>query len=165
MSAYRPGLENRETGGTPHPARSIKLFFPMVNIACAARPTVILDNSPKLDTLARTRQEDSMLNVRFVRRSVRSMFVLGMALASALATVPSAAGQTFHVIHSFSGTADGSIPNSTMILDQAGNLYGTTSYGGAQPGNAGSGIVFKLVKRNSSWVLTPTYTLDRKSVV
>jgi len=101
-----------------------------------------------------------MLNVRFVRRSVRSMFVLGMALALALATAPAAAGQTFHVIHSFSGTADGSIPNSTMILDQAGNLYGTTSYGGAQPGNAGSGIVFKLVKRNSSWVLTPTYTFQ-----
>ena len=99
-------------------------------------------------------------DVQLVRGSVCRMFVLSMALASTLATASAAAAQTYSVIHSFSGSADGSTPNSTMIMDQAGNLYGTTSYGGAQPGNAGSGLVFKLVKRNSSWVLTPSYTFQ-----
>ena len=87
--------------------------------------------------------------------SVCRLFVLGLALAAALGAAPSAPGQTFRVIHTFSGSADGSTPNATMVMDQAGNLYGTTSYGGAQPGFAGSGIVFKLVRRNSAWILTP----------
>lgn len=100
------------------------------------------------------------MRLQLVRGSVCQMFVLSITLASAIATASAAAGQTFRVIHSFSGSADGSTPNSTMIMDQAGNLYGTTSYGGAQPGFAGSGIVFKLVHRNSSWVISPLYTFQ-----
>jgi uncharacterized repeat protein (TIGR03803 family) len=88
------------------------------------------------------------------------MFVFSLALALALGTALSAAAQTFRVIHTFSGSVDGSTPNATMVMDQAGNLYGTTSYGGAQPANAGSGIVFKLAQRNSSWILTPFYTFQ-----
>ena len=98
--------------------------------------------------------------VHLVRGSVCRMFVLSLALASVLGSAPSAPGQAFRVIHSFTGSADGSTPNSTMVMDQAGNLYGTTSYGGAQPGSAGSGIVFKLVQRNSAWILTPLYTFQ-----
>jgi uncharacterized repeat protein (TIGR03803 family) len=52
------------------------------------------------------------------------------------------------VLHFFDGT-DGSIPNAGLVRDAAGNLYGTTSYGGdmscmefEQP--AGCGVVFKL---------------------
>jgi uncharacterized repeat protein (TIGR03803 family) len=88
------------------------------------------------------------------------MFVLSLVLASVLGTAPSAPGQAFRVIHTFSGSADGSTPNSTMVMDQAGSLFGTTSYGGAQPGFAGSGIVFKLVQKNSAWILTSLYTFQ-----
>ena len=98
------------------------------------------------------------LDVQLV--SVCRMFVLGLALAAALGSAAAASGQTFRVIHTFSGAADGSTPNATMVMDQAGNLYGTTSYGGAQPGFAGFGIVFKLVRRNSAWILSPAYTFQ-----
>ena len=43
------------------------------------------------------------------------------------------------VLYSFTGGADGSSPNG-VILDSAGNLYGTTTYGGA----SGAGVVFKV---------------------
>jgi len=45
-----------------------------------------------------------------------------------------------HVLYSFTGGDDGSNPQSGVIRDKAGNLYGTTYYGGA----AGAGAVYKL---------------------
>jgi uncharacterized repeat protein (TIGR03803 family) len=45
------------------------------------------------------------------------------------------------VLYSFSGGADGGNPTTTLVADQAGNLYGTTSAGG---GSCGCGVVFKL---------------------
>jgi uncharacterized repeat protein (TIGR03803 family) len=44
------------------------------------------------------------------------------------------------VLHQFHGHSDGAIPYGTLILDSAGNIYGTTSQGGADNG----GIVFEL---------------------
>lgn len=46
------------------------------------------------------------------------------------------------VLYSFTGKADGSNPQSTLIRDSAGNLYGTAFSGGA----SGNGTVFKLVR-------------------
>lgn len=43
------------------------------------------------------------------------------------------------VLHSFTGTPDGSWPQTTLIRDANGNLYGTTGAGGAY----GCGTVFK----------------------
>jgi uncharacterized repeat protein (TIGR03803 family) len=44
------------------------------------------------------------------------------------------------VLYSFTGGADGNSPNS-LIRDSAGNLFGTTTYGG---GASGAGVVFKV---------------------
>jgi uncharacterized repeat protein (TIGR03803 family) len=44
------------------------------------------------------------------------------------------------VLYTFTGDADGSYPYGGLIRDAAGNLYGTTSLGGA----SGTGTVFKL---------------------
>src|ERR1700719_2499510 len=44
------------------------------------------------------------------------------------------------IIYSFSNGTDGNYPNASLILDNAGNLYGTTLRGGAD----GYGTVFEL---------------------
>jgi len=49
--------------------------------------------------------------------------------------------QTFTVVHNFDG-ADGTNPQSPLIADAAGNLYGTTFY----DGKSGYGTVFKVTK-------------------
>lgn len=54
-------------------------------------------------------------------------------------------------LHSFAGGTDGLGPQSDLIFDRAGNLYGTTTNGGA-PGN---GIVFELTPaQGGSWTET-----------
>ena len=58
----------------------------------------------------------------------------------------------YAMIHTFSGP-DGSVPYSTLAMDKAGNLYGTTFNGGA-----GYGTVFRLKLANGHWVLNPLYT-------
>ncbi len=40
--------------------------------------------------------------------------------------------QTLTVLHSFTGNADGAFPYGGVVLDHAGNLYGTTATGGRQ---------------------------------
>jgi len=45
------------------------------------------------------------------------------------------------LLHSFAGTPDGEDPRSVLVRDAAGNLYGTTQYGGT---NGGFGTVFKV---------------------
>ena len=83
--------------------------------------------------------------------------MLAAVLVSAiiLAAVPGHA-QTFSVIHSFNGP-DGSNPAVGVMLDAAGNLYGTTSYGGTTGGfcqTLGCGTVFKLSHAHSGWLLS-----------
>jgi uncharacterized repeat protein (TIGR03803 family) len=50
------------------------------------------------------------------------------------------------VLYSFTGGADGATPYTGLVGDKTGNLYGTTSSGGATPCNdgAGCGTVFRL---------------------
>ncbi|HEX4296280.1 MAG TPA: choice-of-anchor tandem repeat GloVer-containing protein [Rhizomicrobium sp.] len=64
--------------------------------------------------------------------------LLGSALLGT-AFVPAAQAKPYHVLHSFSGS-DGSTPNGNLVLDGAGNLYGTTAEGGS----SGDGTIFKL---------------------
>lgn len=54
-------------------------------------------------------------------------------------TAPPAEGQTYHVIHSFSGGRDGGQPWAGLIINR-GILYGTTATGG----NHGFGLVFRM---------------------
>jgi uncharacterized repeat protein (TIGR03803 family) len=53
-----------------------------------------------------------------------------------------------HVLHDFAGGKDGEYPYASPIFDAAGNLYGTTRYGGA----SGNGTVFELTpESNGKW--------------
>lgn len=60
---------------------------------------------------------------------------------------PSGDGWTEKVLHSFQGGNDGYQPQSTPVLDESGNLYGTTSGAGV----GGGGTVFKLSPSGGGW--------------
>jgi uncharacterized repeat protein (TIGR03803 family) len=54
----------------------------------------------------------------------------------------------------FNPTVDGGIPDPGLIIDRAGNLYGTTQYGGNQGcAGLGCGVVFKLAPDGTETVL------------
>jgi uncharacterized repeat protein (TIGR03803 family) len=81
----------------------------------------------------------------------------GVAFELALAN-----GQwTETVLHTFSGAStDGLIPIAGLVLDPAGNLYGTTDEGG----QIGFGTAFKLARNaTGKWVLTLLHSFPASS--
>jgi uncharacterized repeat protein (TIGR03803 family) len=64
---------------------------------------------------------------------------------------------TFSTIYSFTGQTDGCAPFGNVILDSAGNVYGTTSQGGGANGNQ-SGTVFELTRSGNSWTEQTLHT-------
>jgi uncharacterized repeat protein (TIGR03803 family) len=72
------------------------------------------------------------------------------------ATRVSSPAQTFRVIYNFTGGADGGGPTNALLIDAAGNLYGTTPGGGL----VGAGTVFKLMPKASGWTYTRLYSFS-----
>jgi len=64
------------------------------------------------------------------------------------------------VLYRFSGGADGRAPHSGVVFDQAGNLYGTTVFGGATSCNNGNGcgVVYELTRSNGGWTQSVPYS-------
>jgi len=76
---------------------------------------------------------------------------------------PSPSGEwTETVLHSFTGGADGDLPQGGLATDGAGNLYGTTSDGGDP--NAYCGTVFSLSPSPSGWTFTVLHTFASRLV-
>jgi uncharacterized repeat protein (TIGR03803 family) len=65
-------------------------------------------------------------------------------------------GWSFSVLYTFTGQSDGWGPASPLVFDGAGNLYGTTPYGGQGSG----GTVFELTPGASGWTLTTLYSFQ-----
>ena len=63
------------------------------------------------------------------------------------------------------GCTDGEFPNGGVIMDGAGNLYGTTTYGGAYcPTTTGTcGIAFRLSPIGTAWQETTLYSFCSQS--
>ncbi len=76
------------------------------------------------------------------------LFTLGV-----VATQPAPA-QTFNVLLTFTGEADGSQPYAGLTLDNAGNLYGTTTE------YQGPGTVFQLKHSNGGWTLNTLFAFN-----
>jgi uncharacterized repeat protein (TIGR03803 family) len=74
---------------------------------------------------------------------------------------PSGSSWTEHTLHAFTGGSDGSNPGNGagVIMDRAGNLYGSTLWGGSY----GNGVVFKLHNSGSSWLETVLYNFTGNS--
>lgn len=97
-----------------------------------------------------------------MRHSVaRTITLASILLALTISFGERLHAQTFTVLHTFTGGSDGANPEAGLSMDAAGNLYGTASVGGYFGGNCsysgGCGVVFKLSRRNSAWLLTPLY--------
>ncbi len=60
-----------------------------------------------------------------------------------LSAVEIAAGQTYTQVYAFTNGLDGSYPTNGVVADAAGNLYGTTAYGGV--GFATYGTAFEVL--------------------
>lgn len=87
-------------------------------------------------------------------------FPLG-ALAVVVLLAHIGQGQTKTVLYTFTGSTDGGQPQSRLVLDSAGNLYGTTFSGGlACPvSSLGCGTVFELSPNGAAgWNETVIHT-------
>jgi uncharacterized repeat protein (TIGR03803 family) len=71
-----------------------------------------------------------------------------------LTLITGAFAGTEKVLYSFTGGDDGDQPYAGVIFDNAGNLYGTTQFGGAH----GAGVVFKLAHSTTGWKESVLYT-------
>ena len=67
---------------------------------------------------------------------------------------PSGSGWAESVLWNFNGGSDGGGPYAGVIFDNAGNLYGTTTYGGSNR----LGTVYELSPAQSGWSETTLYS-------
>jgi uncharacterized repeat protein (TIGR03803 family) len=74
-------------------------------------------------------------------QSATSVLARAIVFVLVLVASGSAQAQTFTVLYTFTNPADGEQPDASLFLDTAGNLYGTTQYGGTK---GGFGTVFKV---------------------
>jgi uncharacterized repeat protein (TIGR03803 family) len=65
---------------------------------------------------------------------------------------PSGGGWTESTLHSFGGRSDGEFLYGGVVLDTAGNVYGTTGYGGTGECEDNCGTVYQLMPSNGGWV-------------
>jgi uncharacterized repeat protein (TIGR03803 family) len=81
---------------------------------------------------------------------------------------PSGTGWSEQVLYSFcSQCADGNSPSAGLIMDGAGNLYGTTGFGGAPgpscPSSYGCGVAFELTPTTNGWTETVLHSFCSQS--
>jgi uncharacterized repeat protein (TIGR03803 family) len=84
----------------------------------------------------------------------RKKSLAGFVVACSLLLSSSSSAQAqrpFKVLHNFGGTGDGIAPSSSVVFDSKGNLYGSTSVGGA----LGYDTVYQLSPQsNGTWTET-----------
>ena len=89
-------------------------------------------------------------------QTARALLVFTFALALAATLAPRAHAQTYSVLYSFTGAADGAYPYGGVIVDADGSLYGTTYQGGHVKDCGlfqGCGVVYKLDPSGKQTVL------------
>jgi uncharacterized repeat protein (TIGR03803 family) len=82
-------------------------------------------------------------------------WIAAVAAVLLFASTPASA-RSYQMLYAFAGGSDGASPAGRVILDKAGNVYGTTEYGGgaqACTANGGCGTIFKLAPDGTESVL------------
>jgi uncharacterized repeat protein (TIGR03803 family) len=86
------------------------------------------------------------------RRQGTGFFSVALLLAFTGVTAPRASAAIYSVLYAFGGP-DGANPQAPVLIDSAGNVYGTTTFGGLNqcclgscppPTNSPCGVVFKI---------------------
>lgn len=100
-----------------------------------------------------------MTNASFLKSQAAFICVATLAmLATTLTLATAAPAQTESVLYSFTGSSDGNSPQSNLIFDTAGNLYGTATYGAdnhCPDFGGGCGVVFELSPNGTGgWTYT-----------
>ena len=96
--------------------------------------------------------------MKFTERTIlssRRIKVLTVVAAFLFGINTIATAQTETVLYNFSGGADGAAPVTGPVLDAAGNLYGTTYFGGHNHADceSGCGTVFELSPAGTKTIL------------
>jgi len=97
------------------------------------------------------------------RRATGLASALACALAAA-AWAPPASAADMTILHVFGGKKDGDNLGSPLIMDAAGNLYGTSTFGGSRDG----GTAFRLsppADGAGSWAETVLFNFDAVNVI
>lgn len=90
--------------------------------------------------------------VKFVPQRPAAVFLLVTLVAG-----DTAHAQTLNVLYSFTSSGNvGYGPDSGLVMDQAGRLYGTNSGGGEY----GYGTVYRLARAGSGWVAMGLYSFQ-----
>jgi len=92
-------------------------------------------------------------NSSFARRSREVALAIMLLVLPLFVLTTAAPAQIFTVLHTFTG-ADGASPMVGLAMDAAGNLYGTTVWGGS----GGVGTVFKLTRSGTGWILNTLHS-------
>jgi uncharacterized repeat protein (TIGR03803 family) len=87
--------------------------------------------------------------MRIVRKLLGGALVACGLAAPIWTAAGTAKANSENTVYSFSGGEDGAYPQSTLVIDKSGNLYGTTPSGGT----AGDGVIFKLTPDGHETVL------------
>jgi uncharacterized repeat protein (TIGR03803 family) len=130
-------------------------------LACDAAPSLqalplALDGPTLGQFLAFERRRILVRNLQLPSKTLVSIVTLALLLSIALATATQPAqAQTFSVLYAFTGGADGGTPYAGLVLDNQGNLYGTTTQGGTGllGCTLGCGTVFKVDASGNETVL------------
>ena len=83
------------------------------------------------------------------QRPLAGRLLLTILLLHLMFVGPAVQSQTYTVLHRFTGKGDGKYPQAGVILDPLGNVYGTTSDGGA----FNFGVAFKVDAQGKETVL------------
>ena len=102
-------------------------------------------------------QRSNTITIR-TKVSARASALTSLACLLAILTFAATAhAQSFSVIYTLNGTTGGDFPNSGLISDRQGNLYGAAEGGTGNCEGGGCGIIFKLSRHGSGWIFNVLY--------